>query len=97
MGWSDRFDHIAANAAKLSDGHVLKAFASLIELFVDLDGRLLHDGMGFLAPAHKNEVLAAGQSSFPVVVVKGHSQQGGRFANFVGCSHGCLSVKFTVS
>ena len=53
----DRFDHVAADVAEFADGHVFQAFAPLVELLVDLDGRFLHHGVGFLAPADSRKFL----------------------------------------
>ena len=81
--------HVAADVADLVDRGVFQTLAALVEMLVDLDGRFLHHGVRFLASADEEEVLAAGQAGLAVVVVEGQPEQGGRFAGFVGGSHGC--------
>jgi hypothetical protein len=92
LGRPDRFDHVAADVAEIPDGYVFKTYAPPIELFVDFDGRLLHDGMGFGTSTDEKKVLAAGQPRLSVVTVKGQPQQGGRFGGLIGGSHDCLSL-----
>jgi hypothetical protein len=56
---ADGFDHVVADAAQLADGDVFQSLTAFVELLVDLDGRLLHDGVGFLASAHEDKVFAS--------------------------------------
>jgi hypothetical protein len=86
-------DYFADDVADFGDGRVFQAFAAFIEAFVDFDGGFLHHGVRFLASAEQEEVLAAGETGFAVLVVEGQPEQGGGFAGFVGGSHGCLLSK----
>jgi len=38
---------------------VLEAFATTVDVLVDLDGRFLHHGVGLLGPTHKLEIFTA--------------------------------------
>ena len=76
-----------ADAAEIVDGHFFEPFAAFIELLVDLDGRFLHYGMGFLAAADKKEVFTPGQTGLPVIVVKRQPEQSGGLGTFIGCFH----------
>jgi len=70
----DRLGHFPADRAELADWNVLQAPPSLIQSLVDLDGGLLHEGVGVLAAAKEDEVSAPRKASVPVVAVEGQTQ-----------------------
>ena len=72
-----RTGYLAADIPQLADGDVFETFAAVIKLFVDLDGRLLHDGVRVVRSSAEDVVLPAGQPGVAVVMVKGQPQQGG--------------------
>jgi hypothetical protein len=43
--------------------------------------------VGLLTPSHQNEILASRQPLLTIVVVEGHSEQGGRLRLGLTCSH----------
>lgn len=89
----DGIDHVLADFLEIGDGHFFKPLAATVEIFIDLDRRFLKHGMRFLAAADKQEILAAGEPGFPIVVVERHAQERSGFFRFVGGSHGCTSIR----
>ncbi len=84
-----------ADVSQLSGGNVLETFSAGIEVFVDLDGRFLHDGVGVLAASTEEEVLPARDPSVTIVVVQPHAQERGRLLlgfTPVRCSHNRISL-----
>ncbi len=79
--------YFLADVAELFDRGLLKPLALPVEMLVDLQGRLLHDGVGFLRTADEDEIVAARQTSMSVVVVEGDAQQCGRSGSGLGGFH----------
>ncbi len=50
-------DGIAQQVDKLLDGSILEPFATILELFLESDGSILHALMGFLRPTHNKKVF----------------------------------------
>lgn len=92
----DRFGDIAADVAEVADRHFLEPFSAFVELFVDLDGCFLHDGMSLLAAADKKEVPSPGEASLPVVIVERQPQDRGRFGTFIGSFHDVVLAESSV-
>ena len=84
---ADRIGHVVADIAEFVDGDVVEAFSAAVEMLVDFDGCLLHDGVSFLAAAEQDEILATGEPGVPVVVIKSQPQQSGGLGFLVGRSH----------
>ena len=53
---------------------VLESLALPVEVLVDLHGRLLHHGVGFLGTADEDKIIAAGQSRVAIGVVESDAQ-----------------------
>jgi len=66
----DVVDHLAADIAKFFWRNIFEPFPLPIKLLIDLDGRLLHDAVGFLGPPTQQEVLTPGDAGMSVVTVE---------------------------
>ena len=82
------FPHFPADIAKFLQRGVLKPFALPVKMLVDLHGRLLHHGVGFLGTADKDEIIAARQPGMAVIVIEGNAEERGRSGGGLGGFHG---------
>lgn len=85
------FRHVSADVAKFANRDFLQSLPVFVQALVDLDRRLLHQGMGILAAAHQDKVRSPGQAGMAVFMVEGHPQKRGRPAFPVRGSHGAIS------
>ena len=52
------------------NGNIAQSFAFAVQMFVDLDGRFLHDSMGFLGAAGEEKIGAAGNPLLTIIGVE---------------------------
>jgi len=67
--------NVAKDVAKFAGRNFAELLTPLIKLLVDLDYRLLHTTMSFLAAAGQDKVLAAGQPFVPIGCVQCDTKQ----------------------
>ena len=65
---------VVDNMAQFLNGNVYQLFAFAVKMFVDLDGRFLHDPMSFPRTTSEQKVGAAGNPFLTVFGVEGQTE-----------------------